>query len=279
MKNNKERRLFCEINPFFYYLSSKKENLKRRIKNVFSNERIAKRQSTEKLPYLGYEMKTNMIKRAPGVVLEHQLNKAVNIDIASKTINGLIIAPQESFSFWSRVGNTTKRKGYKIGRVIKNKKLVIGYGGGLCNLANVIHLLVIHSPLDVTELHTHSDALSPDEGKRVPLSAGTSVNYINLDFRFKNNTDGNIQLLTWCDGDFLCAELRSDVPFENTYEITEEDHRFVLENGKYYRRSKIYKLTRSKESGDVLEKKLILNNRSEVLYSYDLIPKEQIVSV
>ncbi len=34
-----------------------------------------------------------------------------------------------------------------------------GYGGGLCQMANMIHYLVLNSPLEVTELHHHSDAL------------------------------------------------------------------------------------------------------------------------
>ena len=38
-----------------------------------------------------------------------------------------------------------------------------GIGGGLCNLANTIHRVVLVSPLAVTEFHKHSDALAPDE--------------------------------------------------------------------------------------------------------------------
>lgn len=57
-----------------------------------------------------------------------------------------------------------RKKGYKAGRVIERNKLILGIGGGgICNLANTINLLVIHSPLLITEFHTHSDALAPDE--------------------------------------------------------------------------------------------------------------------
>ena len=47
----------------------------------------------------------------------------------------------------------------------------------------------MHSPLKVTELHTHSDALSPDHGTRVPFGTGTSVSYNYVDYRFKNITN------------------------------------------------------------------------------------------
>jgi vancomycin resistance protein VanW len=127
-----------------------------------------------------------------------QYNKAVNIDIAGKRINGIVIRPGEVFSFWRTVGRTTKAKGYLPGRIIEGGELKPGIGGGLCNLGNTVHLLGLHSPLDVTEVHHHSDALAPDHGKRVPFSSGTSVSYNYLDLRFKNNTDQAFQLMTWC---------------------------------------------------------------------------------
>lgn len=46
------------------------------------------------------------------------MNKAINIDLACKKINGVLIHPGEVFSFWLLVGKTTKKKGYKDGRVI-----------------------------------------------------------------------------------------------------------------------------------------------------------------
>ena len=121
--------------------------------------------------------------------MELQENKAVNLSLAAPKVNTVLIRPGETFSFWLTVGKTTKSKGYKDGRVIINNRLTPGIGGGLCNLSNTIHRLVLHSPLEVTEFHSHSDALAPDEGKRVPFSSGTSVSYNYIDYRFKNNTD------------------------------------------------------------------------------------------
>ena len=47
-----------------------------------------------------------------------------------------------------------------------------GVGGGLCQLANMVHWLLLNSPLTVTELHHHSDALFPDERRTVPFGTG-----------------------------------------------------------------------------------------------------------
>lgn len=86
-----------------------------------------------------------------------------------------------------------------------------------------------------------------------------------------------MQLLLWCDDEKLYGELRSNVEFPQSFELVEEDHRFSKEGDKYYRISKIYKITTDRATGDVIEKRLILDNHSEVMFSYDLIPKEQIM--
>ena len=154
-----------------------------------------------------------------------------------------------------------------------------GLGGGLCYLGNTIHRLVLHSPLEVVEFHSHSDALAPEHGERVPFSSGTCVCYNYIDYRFRNNTDQDVQILAWVKDKTLYAELRSVKPFPYTFDLSEEGHHFRKEDdGKYYRVSKIYKNTYDKETGELLKKELVLDNHSEVMYDYDLIPKELITT-
>lgn len=271
----KQRKLFCEISPLTYAISVKKNVLTRHIKNILSKEKFAKKVNDTKLPHLISSCSSQLIKRGKGIDPVPQQNKAENIRIACSRINGLIIHPGETFSFWNRVGNTTARKGYKEGRVIIFGKLTTGLGGGLCNLANTIHRVVLESPLTDTEVHMHSDALAPDkDGIRIPMSAGTSVNYNYEDYRFKNNTDQNIQLISWCDEDNLYCEIRSTKSFPNTYSISEEDHHFTKEGDTYYRVSKIFKDTYDKKSGKLLKHDLIHDNHSEVLFDPDLIPSD-----
>ena len=272
---NKDK-LFCDINPVCYAISQQKEIIKRHFKNFFSREKFAKYVTAEKLPVTVSSHSSGIIKRAKGVDLKTQENKMVNIMLSCEKINGIIIRPNEVFSFWKTVGNASKRKGFKSGRVLRKNKLVTGIGGGLCNLSNTIHLLILHSPLEVTEFHSHSDALAPDEGKRIPFSAGTSVCYNNLDYRFRNNTDRDVQLLLRCENEVLYAELRALEGFTTSYRLVEENHHFKKEDSKYYRISKIYKVTYDNLTGDISEKKLVLDNHSEVMFDYALIPKDQI---
>ncbi|MBQ2581006.1 MAG: VanW family protein, partial [Ruminococcus sp.] len=232
--------------------------------------------NSNKLPVVLASHSSVLIRHLEGVDMHLQENKVTNIGLACKKINGIIIRPGETFSFWRTVGKITKKAGYKDGRIISANKLQPGLGGGLCNLGNTIHLLVIHSPLTVTEFHTHSDALAPDGDVRIPMSSGTSVCYNYIDFRFKNTTSQPVQLCVWCENGELKGELRSARPFPHKYEIIEEDHHFAKEGDKYFRISKIYKLTKDKKTGDIIYKKLIRDNHSEVMFDYNEIPKELI---
>ena len=271
------RRNFSDINPLFYQISYHKEVLKRHLQDWRRKTPFARHKNPDRLPETIHSHQSRIIRTGQGIDPVSQENKAVNLELASRQINGIIIKPNEVFSFWKLVGKASKRKGYKAGRVISQGSLKTGLGGGLCNLANTINLLVLHSPLEIVELHTHSDALDPSaERNRQPFAAGTSVSYNYVDYRFKNNTQHDVQVLVWCENGELKAELRSEQAFLYRYELVEEEHCFVQKNGAYYRQSKIYKQTLDKTTGEVLHKELVWDNHSKVMYDFDLIPKELI---
>lgn len=231
----------------------------------------------EPLPYVIKSHSSTIIRKLEGVDVSLQINKRTNLKLASSTITGLIIYPGETFSFWHQIGKPAAEKGYLEGLIITSSKVASAVGGGLCQLANLIHWLVLNSPLTVTELHHHSDALFPDAGRRVPFGTGTSVSWRNLDYRFTNETDQPVQIVIWQDDETLYGELRSLHPYEHTWSVVEEDAGYVKENGVFYRISKVYQLCHGND-GSIIDRRLILNNHSRVLYDYDLIPEDQIIS-
>ena len=144
-------------------------------------------------------------------------------------------------------------------------------------MANMIHWLVLHTPLEVTELHHHSDALFPDVKRRVPFGTGTSICYKALDYRFKNITKYPVQIRVWLDETMLYGEIRSTEPLKEKYKIIEEDNYYAKdEDGVFYRNSKVYRIITNKKTKQEIKKELILDNHSKVMYDYDLIPKEEV---
>lgn len=273
----KKRKLFCEYGPIAYKISLFKEAKKKDLRDLKNGRKFAKEKSKENFEYIWKGDTKVLLRKLPGVDMQLQKNKIKNLQLASQKIDGIIIKPGEEFSFWNIVGNATKRKGYLEGLVISNSQMKKGVGGGLCQMANMIHWLVLHTPLTVTELHHHSDALFPDVKRRVPFGTGTSISYKALDYRFKNTTEYPIQIRVWLDETFLFGEIRSVVPLNEKYKIIEEDNHYAKdEDGVFYRNSKVYRIIIDKKTNQEIKKELILDNHSKVMYDYNLIPKEEI---
>lgn len=273
----KKRKLFCEYGPIFYKISLWKEAIRKDLRDFKNGRKFAKKMSKESFEYIWKGDTKVLLRNLHGVDMQLQKNKVRNLEIASKKIDGIIIKPGEEFSFWNLVGNATKRKGYLEGLVISNSQMKKGVGGGLCQMANMIHWLVLHTPLQVTELHHHSDALFPDEKRRVPFGTGTSISYKALDYRFKNTTEYPVQIRVWLDDTMLYGEIRSTVSLKQKYKIVEEGNHYAKdEDGVFYRNSKVYRIITDKETKEEISKELILDNHSKVMYDYELIPKEEI---
>ncbi len=270
------RKLFCEICPLFYEISICKETLKRNVADLLGNEKIATAHSSEHLPHIVKSHASLLVRRLQGVDIRLQESKVKNIALACEKIDGIVIQPGETFSFWKTVGRATKKKGYQTGLVISGGKTKEGIGGGLCQMANMVHWLVLNSPLQPTELHHHSDALFPDEKRRVPFGTGTSVFFSRLDYRFLNNTDKPVQIGVWIEDGYLCGELRTTQPYPNRYKLVEENDHFRREGEDYYRISQVYKITLSRESGEEIARELVLDNHSRVMYDHSLIPEDKI---
>ena len=123
------RKLFCEICPFTYRLSMEKEILKRRLNDLVQRILFATQRTEEQLPVLIYRHNSLIRRRLGNVNMQLQENKATNLALAVKHIDGLLIHPGETFSIWQLIGRTTKRKGYKEGLTIAKGQPSQGIGG------------------------------------------------------------------------------------------------------------------------------------------------------
>lgn len=261
------RKLFCEISPFTYRLSMEKEIMKRHLHDVFKGVRFAKERTCDSLPVVIYRHNSLIRRRLGNVDMQLQENKAVNLALAVKHINGLLIRPGETFSVWKLIGRTTESKGYKEGLTITHGKPAKGIGGGMCQLSNLIHWMVLHSELTITE-HHHHDALDlfPDHGRQIPFGTGTSISYNYIDYRVKNNTDNTYQLRLHVDDEYLCGELLAVEQLPHTFHIHAEGEYFSRENGVVYRNGKVYRDTIDRNTGECIESQLIRTNHARVMY-------------
>ena len=272
------KRLFCEISPLTYRISVSSNIFRRKLKWIANRKQYATRRSTEKMPHLIYQSKSIIRRRLGNVDMRLQDNKAVNLGIAAPKINGILIKPNQVFSFWRLVGSCMASKGYLEGLVIKNNGVAEGIGGGMCQLTNLIHWLVLHSPLTIREHHHHNQFdLFPDFGRTVPFGTGTSIMYNYMDYQFVNNTPYTFQMMLYTTDEHLCGELRCDSPIGYAYHIEERNAHFSKAEDAYYRHNEVYQITIDKKTGDKVDEVLINKNRSKVLYDSCFIPQELII--
>lgn len=262
-----QRKLFCEISPITYKISTYKERGKRKLDDKINRMKFAKTKSNDILPVCVCSHNSLIRRKLGNVNLELQENKAVNLSIAAPKISHLLIEPGEVFSFWSLIGKCTAKKGYKTGLIIKNGSTDAGIGGGMCQFTNLIHWLVLHTPLDIIEHHHHDNLdLFPDYGRQIPFGTGTSIAYNYIDYRFKNNTDKTFQLIVYTTDEYLCGEIRVDTPLDIKIHIRAENEFFSKEKGVVYRNSDIYRKWIDKRTGNTILDECIKKNHAKVLY-------------
>ncbi len=266
------RKLFCELSPFTYRLSVCKGRTIRRLQNL-RVKNFARERREELLPVVVYAQRTLMRRRLGNVEMQLQENKVVNLNLAAPKVSGIVIKPGELFSFWELVGACGARKGYREGLVISNGRPARGVGGGMCQMTNLIHWLVLHTPLDIVEHHHHDGMdLFPDYGRQIPFGTGTSIMYNYLDYRFRNNTEQEYQLILSTTEEYLCGEIRTSAPFPVKYHIGVENERFVRMGGEVFRAGQVFRRCVDRATGAEVERKLIKENWAKVMYDSALIP-------
>jgi len=263
----KQRKLLSQRHPILYFLAVWTRRLKRIAVWYFDNKTYARRRNDNKLPFRIKKHQSVLLKKLGESDMQLQINKVTNLEIAIKNINGILICPGETFSFCKLVGLPTKRKGYLLGMELSFGQARAGIGGGICQISNLIHWLVIHSPLTVTERYHHSFDPFPDEGRVLPFGSGATVFYNYRDYQFTNNTEHTFQINLWFSDKCLEGELRIDKELDYAYHIVEKEQQFLKIDEDYYRKNEIWREKFLKfESGKIVESELVTKNFARVMY-------------
>lgn len=271
------RKLFCEISPLTYKISTLKCRFIRHVRNVLTWQRFSKTRQEELLPVVIYKHNSLIRRKLGNTQMWLQENKAVNLALSTAKISGVLIRPGETFSFWQLVGSTSAAKGYREGLTIFNGRTQPGIGGGLCQLTNLIHWMVLHTPLKIVEHHHHDGVdLFPDYNRQVPFGTGTSIVYNYLDYRFRNDSDITYQLITYVTDTHLCGELRASGQLPVKYHISSENEHFVRVGDDVYRRGQVYRSCIDKVTGNELSHELIRDNNARVMYDTNHLTVESV---
>ncbi|MGH9821109.1 MAG: VanW family protein [Pyrinomonadaceae bacterium] len=268
------KKRLSEIHPIFYHTRIWQKRFFRRVGDLSKGSLFASRRSMDDLSFSCKKHQSLLRRRLGNSDPRLQENKITNLNIACPTINGVLIKPGETFSFWRLVGEATAKKGYAEGMQLSRGEVVRGVGGGLCQLANLLSWMALHTPLKIAERHHHSFDPFPDENRVLPFGSGAGVFYNYIDLRFFNSTDLTFQVKVWLTANHLKGAIYSDRETPHAYHVFERNHRFLMDGGRNFRENEIWRSLVDRRTGDTVAEELLVKNFSEVKYELNFTPQE-----
>lgn len=264
--------LLSHRHPLLYALAVRAYRLRRALRWRWEDLRgvpQATLQRAEPLPVRVKKHESRLLRRLGDSPAWLQRNKVHNLALALRPMDGLLLRPGERFSFWRRVGRPSAARGYILGMELSRGRARAGIGGGICQLASVLHWLALHSPLEVVERSTHSFDPFPDQGRSLPYGTGAAVFYNYIDLQLYNPTERTFQFSLRLTDRFLVGELRCDAALPQSYTVIERDHAFVREGETWYRQNSLWRRVHARGTGVLLREELVKRNRVRVLYQPD----------
>ena len=126
-----------------------------------------------------------------------------NINLAASRLNGILVAPGETFSFAQSIGDISAYTGYKQAFIISGGKTILGDGGGVCQVSTTLFRAALNSGLPIEERTAHAYRVNYYE-QDSPPGIDATVYVPSVDLKFRNDTGHHILIQTLVD----LAELR-----------------------------------------------------------------------
>lgn len=152
-----------------------------------------------------------------------------NVQLSAAAINEYVLNPGDVFSYNDVVGQRTAARGYKPAPAYVQGETVDEIGGGICQTSSTLYLACLRSNLEITERYAHRYIPS-----YIPAGMDATVSWGGPDYKFTNNTDYPIKIVTTyanstltvkilgtnIDGTYtkITNEYLSTTPYEVVYE-------------------------------------------------------------
>lgn len=124
-------------------------------------------------------------------------NRKHNVALAVSKIDGVVVHPEEEFSFNDVVGPRREERGFKTAYVIVDGQFTLGVGGGVCQVSSTLYNAVLLADLVVTTVHPHSLPVS-----YVAPSFDAMVSS-GSDFCFVNTLSYPVTIKATADGKYI----------------------------------------------------------------------------
>lgn len=176
-----------------------------------------------------------------------------------------MIKPQETFSFYWLVRNADKKEPYKDGLNLVDGKIVGSYGGGLCQLSNLLFWCFLHTPLTIIERHGHAVESFPSTTEDLPKGTDATVSEGWCDLQVRNDTDNTFQIEIAFDESNIYGRIYAAESDSKEYSIYNPPVTYFRRNGKTFQIAEIWRSQTEKISGKTTNHRLY-TNECEITY-------------
>ena len=121
-------------------------------------------------------------------------NRINNVELASNSINGVVLMPGEQFDYNKTLGQRTTERGYKPAGAYSGGQVVQEVGGGICQVSSTLYYSALLSNLKIDTRTFHYFPVG-----YLPPGLDATVSWGGPEFRFTNNRDWPIKIVASVD--------------------------------------------------------------------------------
>ena len=128
--------------------------------------------------------------------------RANNVALAAEKIDGTVLMPGDVFSYNDTVGRRTKQAGFQEAPAYANGEVVSEVGGGICQVSSTLYNTVLRANLEIVDRTNHMFQVG-----YVPIGTDATVSWGAPDFKFKNNREYAIKIVSSTSGRNLTIDI------------------------------------------------------------------------
>lgn len=171
--------------------------------------------------------------------------RTLNMRVALRHVDGLIMPPNGTFSLNKTVGERTQARGFRTAIIFENGKEKPGLGGGVSQITGTLFNAALLAGLPIVTYQTHSRPVA-----YLPLGRDATVAWNSFDNKWKNDTGAPVFISYKLKGNHLTAtlfghrtgrtaKLRVTKKQLGPRDIKANLYRVVFVNGKPQKREKV----------------------------------------
>ena len=185
-----------EICENIFRTENYKDNLEKNIEIEIITEKIQPEITIESIDNMGI---TALLATGESNFYGSPKNRIHNITVGASKFHGILIGPEDEFSFNKVLGKVGAKQGYLPELVIKKGVTTPEYGGGLCQVSTTAFRAAVNTGLEITERKNHAYPVKYYN----PQGTDATIYPPHPDLRFKNNTPAYILIQTRIEGNKL----------------------------------------------------------------------------